>query len=148
MSNIIIYTDGACKGNPGVGGWGAVIFYKNKSKKIYGYEENTTNNRMEITAAIKALSLFQEKSNVTIYTDSKYLMDGINSWLLKWKTNNWKTANKKDVKNIDLWKKIDELNLLHNVEWKWVKGHSGDTGNDIADELANLAILTKGENTL
>ena len=148
MSNIIIYTDGACKGNPGSGGWGAVLYYKDKSKKIFGYEENTTNNRMEITAAIKALSLIKKKSDIIIYTDSKYLMDGINTWLIKWKNNNWKTTNKKDVKNVDLWKKIDELNFQHNIEWKWVKGHSGDTGNDMADELANLAISTKGENTL
>ena len=147
MSNITIYTDGACKGNPGIGGWGAVLLYKEKRKKIYGYEESTTNNRMELTAAIKALSLIKKKSNITVYTDSKYLMDGINSWLLNWKRNNWKTANKKDVKNIDLWKEIDKLNSLHIIEWKWVKGHSGDTGNDITDELANLAISTKGENS-
>ena len=118
MSNITIYTDGACKGNPGIGGWGAVLFYKEKSKKIYGYEDSTTNNRMELTAAIKALSLVKKKSNITVYTDSKYLMDGINSWLLNWKKNNWKTANKKDVKNIDLWKEIDKLNSAHIIEWK------------------------------
>ena len=144
-NNIIIYTDGACKGNPGEGGWGDNIELNSVSKKIYGYEENTTNNRMEITAAIEALNELDVKSDVLLYTDSKYLMEGINSWIKNWKLNNWKTSAKKDVKNVDLWKKIDELNSLHNVEWKWVKGHSGDFGNEMADNLANLAIVKKGK---
>ena len=144
-SDVIIYTDGACKGNPGVGGWGAILEYKDKNKKIYGYDENTTNNRMELTAAIRALGVLKEKSKVIIYTDSKYVMNGITIWIDGWKKNNWKTSNKKDVKNIDLWKLIDKLNSFHAVEWKWVKGHSGNTGNEMADELANLAIIEYGE---
>ena len=145
-NKVIIYTDGACKGNPGVGGWGAVLTYKDKSKKIYGYEEKTTNNRMELKAAIEALSQLKSKSEVVIFTDSKYLMEGINSWIENWKTNNWRTSNKKEVKNIDLWKDIDKYNNYHAIEWNWVKGHSGDIGNDTADELANLAILKKIRN--
>jgi len=139
-SSVIIYTDGACKGNPGVGGWGAILKYKDKNKKIYGYDGNTTNNRMELTAAIKALDVLKEKSKVVLYTDSKYVMNGITIWIDNWKKNNWKTSNKKDVKNIDLWKLVDRLNSFHVVEWKWIKGHSGDIGNEMADELANLAI--------
>tara|TARA_B100001057_G_scaffold343038_1_gene343987 strand:- start:37 stop:489 length:453 start_codon:yes stop_codon:yes gene_type:complete len=142
-NKVIIYTDGACKGNPGVGGWGAVLTYKDKSKKIYGYEEETTNNRMELKAAIEALSSLKSRSDVVIFTDSKYLMEGINSWIENWKTNNWRTSNKKEVKNIDLWKDIDKYNNYHTIEWNWVKGHSGDIGNDTADELANLAIINK-----
>ncbi len=144
MNNrVIIYTDGACKGNPGIGGWGAYVKYSRECKKIYGYENCTTNNRMELKAAIMALSIFKIKTNIILYTDSKYLMDGISKWIVNWKQNNWKTSNKKDVKNLDLWKLIDELNCFHYIEWKWVKGHSGNTGNEIADELANLAIFTK-----
>ena len=139
-SSVIIYTDGACKGNPGVGGWGAILKYKDKNKKIYGYDGNTTNNRMELTSAIKALDVLKEKSKVVLYTDSKYVMNGITIWIDNWKKNNWKTSNKKEVKNIDLWKLVDRLNSFHEVEWKWIKGHSGDIGNEMADELANLAI--------
>mgnify|MGYP001376196787 CR=1 FL=1 len=143
-NEITIYTDGACKGNPGIGGWGAVIkFSNNIEKRIYGYNNETTNNRMELTAAIMSLSILDEKSKVILYTDSKYLMDGINQWILKWKKNSWKTSNNKEVKNMDLWKKIDELNSYHSVEWNWVKGHSGNYGNDQADELANFAISNK-----
>jgi len=143
-NEIIIYTDGACKGNPGIGGWGAVIkFSNNFEKRIYGYSNETTNNRMELTAAIMSLNILDEKSKVILYTDSKYLMDGINQWILKWKKNSWKTSNNKEVKNKDLWKKIDELNSYHVVEWNWVKGHSGNYGNDQADELANFAISNK-----
>ena len=142
--SIKVYTDGACKGNPGIGGWGAVIkFSNNIEKRIYGYNNETTNNRMELTAAIMSLSILDEKSKVILYTDSKYLMDGINQWILKWKKNSWKTSNNKEVKNMDLWKKIDELNSYHSVEWNWVKGHSGNYGNDQADELANFAISNK-----
>ena len=144
-SDVIIYTDGACKGNPGVGGWGAILEYKDINKKIYGYDENTTNNRMELTAAIRALDVLKEKSKVIIYTDSKYVLNGITIWIDGWKKNNWKNSNKKEVKNIDLWKLIDKLNSFHSVEWNWVKGHSGNTGNEMADELANLAIIEYGE---
>ena len=142
---IKIYTDGSCLKNPGDGGWAAIIIKNEESKEMSGSERNTTNNRMEIVAAIKALKTFSEKSDIIIYTDSKYLMNGINDWINNWKKNNWKTSNKKDVKNVDLWKIIDELNLKHNIEWNWVKGHSGNPGNEMADDLANLAISRKSE---
>ena len=140
---IKIYTDGSCLKNPGNGGWAAIICTDNEVKKISGSEKDTTNNRMELKAAIEALSSLKSKSDVVIFTDSKYLMQGINSWIENWKTNNWLTSNKKEVKNIDLWKDIDKYNNFHTVEWNWVKGHSGDIGNDTADELANLAISNK-----
>jgi len=142
-SSITIYTDGACKGNPGEGGWGAYIEYNNEKVKLYGYETETTNNRMEITAAIEALRYIKVKSNIIIYTDSKYLMNGINTWIHDWKKNNWRTSSNKGVKNVDLWKIIDELNSNHSIKWIWVKGHSGNPGNDMADELANFAITSK-----
>ena len=144
-NNITIYTDGACKGNPGEGGWGAFIEYSNEKVKLYGYEKDTTNNRMEIIAAIEALRSINAQSNIIIYTDSKYLMNGINTWIHGWKKNNWKTSSNKNVKNVDLWKIIDELNSNHSIEWIWVKGHSGNPGNEMADELANFAITSKGE---
>ena len=144
-NSISIYTDGACKGNPGEGGWGAFIEYSDEKVKLYGYEKDTTNNRMEIIAAIEALRFIKVQSDIIIYTDSKYLMNGINTWIHGWKKNNWKTSSNKDVKNIDLWKIIDELNSNHSIEWVWVKGHSGNPGNEMADELANFAITSKGE---
>ena len=144
-SSITIYTDGACKGNPGEGGWGAYLEYNNEKVKLYGYEKDTTNNRMEITAAIEALRYIKVKSNIILYTDSKYLMNGINTWIHDWKKNNWKTSSNKGVKNVDLWQIIDELNSNHSIKWNWVKGHSGNPGNDMADELANFAITSKGE---
>ena len=144
-SSITIYTDGACKGNPGEGGWGAYIEYNNEKVKLYGYEKDTTNNRMEITAAIEALRYIKVKSNIIIYTDSKYLMNGINTWIHDWKKNNWRTSSNKGVKNVDLWQIIDELNSNHSIKWIWVKGHSGNPGNEMADELANFAITSKGE---
>ena len=143
--NVVIDTDGACNGNPGEGCWGAVIEFEESTKKLYGYENNTTNNRMEITAAINAIKSLKIKSNVVIHTDSKYLMNGINDWINNWKNNNWKTSTKKDVKNVDLWKAIDDLSSEHTIKWNWVKGHSGNPGNEMADDLANLAILKKSE---
>ena len=144
-NSINIYTDGACKGNPGEGGWGAFIEYSNQKVKLYGYEKDTTNNRMEIIAAIEALRFIKVQSDIIIYTDSKYLMNGINTWIHGWKKNNWKTSSNKNVKNVDLWKIIDELNSNHSIEWIWVKGHSGNPGNEMADELANFAITSKGK---
>jgi ribonuclease HI len=143
MNKIVIYTDGGCRGNPGIGGWGVWLRYGDHDKKLKGSEVETTNNRMELTAAIKALEAIKS-SNIAIdlYTDSKYVMTGINQWIVKWKSSGWKTANKKAVKNLDLWRTLDKLNQDHNVEWHWVKGHSGDEGNDMADELANQAMDT------
>ena len=143
-NNVVIYTDGACKGNPGEGGWGAILEFTNETNKIYGYQESTTNNRMEIVAAIEAIKLVKEESDIIIYTDSKYLMNGINTWIHSWKKNNWKTSGNKNVKNVDLWKAIDELNSKHSIKWNWVKGHSGNPGNEMADDLANFAISSKG----
>lgn len=139
-NNVIAYTDGACKGNPGVGGWGAILSYNGVDKEIYGAEKDTTNNRMEILAAIKTLEALKRRCAITIYTDSKYLQNGINQWLANWKANGWRTAAKKEVKNKDLWQKLDELTLNHDITWSWVKGHSGNVGNEKADELANRAI--------
>ena len=144
-NKVTIYTDGACKGNPGEGGWGAILYHEISSKTIYGYESLTTNNRMELTAAIKSLGFFKEKVSVLIYTDSKYVMNGVNTWIHSWKKNNWKTSSKKDVKNVDLWISLDKLNNFHDVDWKWVKGHSGNEGNEHADMLANLAISEKSD---
>ena len=136
-----IYTDGACSGNPGPGGWGAVIFdNENKQKNISGREENTTNNRMELSAAIMALQEVNTNSEITIYTDSTYVKNGITEWVLKWKENGWKNSNKEPVKNKDLWKKLDTLCKQNIVNWKWVKGHASNKYNNLADELATKAI--------
>ena len=140
MKSIEIYTDGACRGNPGVGGWGAIIHYLDTSKELFGGSHETTNNQMEMQAVIEGLKALKEPCNVTLYTDSKYVMDGITNWIHGWKKNNWKTANKKPVKNIGLWQELDGLVGKHNIEWKWVKGHAGISGNERADELANLGI--------
>ncbi|MBO6825440.1 MAG: ribonuclease HI [Sneathiella sp.] len=134
---VIIYTDGACSGNPGPGGWGALLEYKGKLKEICGGEAETTNNRMELTAAIEALNSLKRPSQVTLNTDSKYVMDGITKWMHSWKRNNWKTAAKKPVKNQDLWIALDEAIAAHDIEWNWVKGHAGIDGNEKADSLAN-----------
>ncbi|MBE7635586.1 ribonuclease HI [Sneathiella sp. P13V-1] len=136
-NRVIIYTDGACSGNPGPGGWGAILEFNGKSKEICGGEPETTNNRMELTAAIEALNCLKRSSEVLLHTDSKYVMDGITKWMHGWKRNNWKTAAKKPVKNQDLWMALDDAIRSHDIEWKWVKGHAGINGNEKADELAN-----------
>jgi ribonuclease HI len=141
MDKIIIYTDGGCRGNPGIGGWGVWLRYGDHDKKLKGAERDTTNNQMELMAAIKALEAIKSSSiSIELYTDSKYVMTGINEWIVNWKAKGWKTANKKSVKNVALWKRLDVLNQQHNVEWRWVKGHSGDSGNEMADTLANQAM--------
>ena len=137
---IVIYTDGACSGNPGPGGWGAIIIENNIETELYGKEDNTTNNIMEMTAAIKALEHFNIKKNIVLYTDSNYLKLGITSWVYGWKKNNWLTSKKEKVKNKSYWITLDKLNNLHNIEWKWVKAHSGDKYNERADKLATTAI--------
>ncbi|MDQ7089182.1 MAG: ribonuclease HI [Methylococcales bacterium] len=139
---VIIYTDGACKGNPGKGGWGAWLQYKTHEKELYGGEANTTNNRMELMAAIQALETLTKPCVVELYTDSVYLKDGINKWISNWKKRGWKTANKQPVKNEDLWRRLDAARESHEVSWKWVKGHSGNKGNEKADELANKGVDT------
>ena len=137
----IIYTDGACSGNPGPGGWGAVIFDKdNKQKNISGSEANTTNNRMELSAAIMALKEVNTNSEITIYTDSNYVKNGITEWVLKWKENGWKNSNKEPVKNKDLWEKLVNLCEQNTINWKWVKAHASNKYNNLADELATKAI--------
>ena len=136
-----IYTDGACSGNPGPGGWGAVIFDQNdKQKNISGSEKNTTNNRMELLAAIMSLKKIKTNSEVVIFTDSTYVKNGITEWMKNWKKNGWKNSSKKPVKNKDLWEKLDKLCETNNVSWKWVKGHSTNEFNNLADELATKAI--------
>tara|TARA_Y100001934_G_C12014447_1_gene613802 strand:- start:99 stop:527 length:429 start_codon:yes stop_codon:yes gene_type:complete len=133
---IEIYTDGACSGNPGIGGWGAIIIEDKKNLEIKGGLNDTTNNQMELMATIEALKTFREKKEITIYTDSKYVKDGITTWIKKWKINNWKTANKKDVKNKELWIMLDNQMKKHEIIWKWVKGHEGNYYNEKADALA------------
>ena len=143
---IKIYTDGACVGNPGPGGWAAVIFIENEKKELFGGEKLTTNNRMELTAAIKALEYCDAQEGkqpslkqIRIYTDSTYVKEGITVWINNWEKNNWKTADKKNVKNVDLWKKLKELIKSNQIEWNWIKGHSDDPLNDLADKLAKKA---------
>ena len=140
MKEVIIYTDGACRGNPGPGGWGALIKFDAAEKEIFGGQNNTTNNQMELSAAIEGLSILKEPCNVELFTDSKYVMDGITQWIQNWKKNNWKNSAKKEVKNKELWQQLDRLMSYHQVQWHWVKGHSGDPGNETADLLANKGI--------
>ena len=138
---ITIYTDGACSGNPGVGGWGVVIIDDNKNETfLNGGDNDTTNNKMELTAAIQALKAIEKKSAITLITDSKYVKDGIQSWIQNWKKNGWKTAAKKPVKNKELWIELDELIATHNITWEWVKGHAGNIHNEKADYLARQYI--------
>lgn len=137
---VTIYTDGACKGNPGRGGWGAFLSYGEHSKELFGGSKETTNNQMELQAVIEALNFLNRKSDVTLYTDSQYVKNGVEKWMYNWKKNGWKTAAKKPVKNKEYWIHLDEALKKHNVSWKWVKGHSGDIGNEKADELANRGV--------
>lgn len=134
---VTIYTDGACSGNPGPGGWGALLESDGKSKELCGGEVDTTNNRMELTAAIKALEALKRSSRISLHTDSTYVKDGITKWMVNWKKNGWKTAAKKPVKNQDLWVLLDEAISRHQIDWHWVKGHAGNPGNEKADDLAN-----------
>jgi len=140
VKRVKIYTDGACSGNPGPGGWGALLRYGNTEKTLSGGESETTNNRMEMLAAIKALEALRSPCRVTLYTDSKYLLLGITEWMDNWKKNGWRTANRKAVKNIDFWQRLDELLVIHKVKFKWVKGHSGHDENELVDDLARAAI--------
>jgi ribonuclease HI len=135
-----IFTDGACSGNPGPGGWGAILRWNGVEKEISGGARATTNNRMELTAAIEALNALKGARTVTIYTDSQYVMDGLTKWLPRWKKNGWKTADKKPVKNADLWRALEEATLRHDVIWRWVRGHDGHEHNERADGLARAAI--------
>lgn len=139
---VVIYTDGACRGNPGPGGWGAVLRYKGVSKELYGGEAQTTNNRMELMAAIQALEALNRDCKVLVHTDSTYVLKGITEWLPNWKMRGWKTADRKPVKNEDLWRRLDAAITRHKIEWRWVKGHSGEDGNELADKLANKGIDT------
>lgn len=137
---VTIYTDGACKGNPGPGGWGALMIAGENRRELCGGELNTTNNRMELTAAIEALRALKRPTRVRLFTDSRYVMQGIETWIHGWKKNGWRTSDRKPVKNMDLWQALDALASQQNIEWCWVKGHSGDPGNDRADELSNDGI--------
>ncbi len=136
-----IFADGACKGNPGAGGWGALLRCGNSSKEIYGGQANTTNNRMELTAVIRALEALKRASCVRVHTDSQYVQKGISVWIHDWKRRGWKTADKKPVKNAELWRELDELAAQHQIDWIWVKGHAGHPGNERADALANLGVI-------
>ena len=139
---IKIYTDGACKGNPGVGGWGAIIMQDEKNIELFGGENETTNNRMELMAVIMALKEISSNLELTIYTDSTYVQKGISEWIKNWKVNNWRSSSKKPVKNKDLWIELDEAVGLRKINWKWVKGHAGNEGNEKADELANQGVVS------
>ncbi|HEX9707603.1 MAG TPA: ribonuclease HI [Steroidobacteraceae bacterium] len=140
MSRVEIYTDGACRGNPGPGGWGALMRFGDRERELHGGEPATTNNRMELTAAIRALEALKCRCEVAIYSDSRYLRDGITTWLADWKIRGWKTADRKPVKNQDLWERLDALAAAHDVEWHWVRGHDGHPENERADQLANRGI--------
>jgi ribonuclease HI len=139
---IKIYTDGACKGNPGVGGWGALILQDDKNIELFGGENETTNNRMELIAVIMALKEMSPSEELTIYTDSTYVQKGISEWIKNWKLNNWRSSNKKPVKNKDLWMQLDEASYSRKINWEWVKGHAGNEGNEKADELANKGVIS------
>ena len=140
MKNVVIHTDGACRGNPGPGGWGALLSWNGHCKELKGGEPATTNNRMELMAAIQALKSLRESCCITLYTDSTYVKQGLNEWLPAWKARGWRTASKKPVKNQDLWQQLDTAAARHTIDWRWVKGHSGDPGNEAADRLASEGI--------
>jgi ribonuclease HI len=140
LSSIEIYCDGACRGNPGPGGWGALLLSGQHEKRIYGAEANTTNNRMELAGAIEALKILKNPSQVILWTDSQYVKKGMTEWLIGWKARQWKTAAKQPVKNADLWQQLELESLRHEVDWRWIKGHAGHYGNEVADQLANQAI--------
>ncbi len=139
-NRVIAYTDGACRGNPGPGGWGVVLEFNGKKRELCGGEALTTNNRMELKAAIEALAALTRPCNVTLTTDSEYVRKGITEWLDGWKKRGWKTAAKKPVKNVDLWQQLEDAAARHDIDWQWVKGHSGHPGNELADDLANRGI--------
>ena len=140
MKTVEIYTDGACRGNPGPGGWGALLRYGDNERSLWGGEQQTTNNRMELLAVIQGLSALQRPCEVQVTSDSIYVLKGIQEWMPSWKKKGWKTASKKPVKNVDLWQQLDQLVELHTIDWQWVKGHSGHPENEIADQLANRGI--------
>jgi len=142
MKVVEIYTDGACRGNPGPGGWGVWLKSGEAEKELYGGEEETTNNRMELMAAIQALEVLNQSCTIKLHSDSKYVLQGITEWMENWKKRGWKTAAKKPVKNEDLWRRLDKAMQRHDVDWTWVKGHSGNVGNEKADQLANKGIDT------
>ena len=147
VARVEIFTDGACSGNPGAGGWGAILRYKDVEKELSGGEAQTTNNRMELMAVIEALSALKRPCNISLYTDSKYVMSGVTEWLANWKQNGWRTANKKQaVKNIDLWQRLDELTGQHEIRWIWVKGHNGHAENERCDALARAEVAKIKEN--
>ena len=139
-AKVVIYTDGACRGNPGPGGWGVVMSSQGQNKTLQGYAPDTTNNRMELIAVIEGLRALKRPCKIELNTDSKYVLQGINDWVHNWKRNGWKTAARKPVKNVDLWQQLDDESQRHEVDWRWVKGHSGIAGNEQADQLANEAI--------
>lgn len=140
MDKVEVFTDGACKGNPGPGGWGALLVVGDKKKELFGGEPNTTNNRMELTAIIEALTVLNRPCEVVLHTDSQYVLKGITEWIEGWKARGWKTAAKTPVKNVDLWLTLDAEQARHRIEWRWVRGHSGHAGNERADALANLGV--------
>jgi ribonuclease HI len=142
MTDVVIYTDGACKGNPGPGGWGAWLKSGEHEKELWGGEKLTTNNRMELTAVIEALASLKKRCTVALYTDSEYVRNGITTWIHGWKKRGWLTADRKPVKNVELWQRLETLTAGHDVKWHWVKGHSGDPGNERADRLANRGVET------
>ena len=145
MNPIDIFTDGACSGNPGPGGWGALLRYGDTEKELFGGEDATTNNRMELMAAIKAIEALKRPARVRLHTDSTYLKDGITRWIAGWKSNGWKTSAKKPVRNVDLWKRLDALAAGHEIEWRWVKGHAGHPDNERADGLARKGLAQTRE---